>query len=123
MKCRAVLFVGLDETREAENFDRDGLTLPGLQELLIMEVLKIQPNTVVVMVHGGPVASPAIRDAVPAVLDAFYPGQHGGIAMVDALFGDYNPGGKMPYTSCAESNPPFSFVVYADLPSVVLGGE
>ena len=42
----AVLFVGLDETREAENFDRDGLTLPGLQERLITEVLKIQPNAI-----------------------------------------------------------------------------
>merc|ERR1712232_1128107 len=63
-----------------------------------MGVLHAQPNTVVVMIHGGPIASPSIA-AAPAVLDAFYPGELGGDAILDVLLGDYNPAGRLPYTT------------------------
>jgi hypothetical protein len=99
----AVVFVGLDQTSEAENFDRNNLTLPGVQKELVQSVLAAQPNTVVVLVNGGPVSSEWIASNVPAVVEAFYPGELGGDAIVDVLVGDYNPGGKMPYTVYPEN--------------------
>lgn len=93
----AVLFLGSDQTTEAENFDRNSLTLVGVQEELLSEVLKVQPKTVVVLIHGGPLASPQIATKVPAVLEAFYPGELGGEAIVRTLLGKNVPGGKMPY--------------------------
>ena len=99
----AVVFVGLDPTSEAENFDRNNLTLPGVQKELVQSVLAAQPNTVVVLVNGGPVSSEWIASNVPAVVEAFYPGELGGDAIVDVLVGDYNPGGKMPYTVYPEN--------------------
>ena len=53
---------------------------------------------VVVLVHGGPVASERMAKTVPAVLDAFYPGELGGEAIVDTLLGESNPAGRLPYT-------------------------
>mmetsp|Transcript_60952 Transcript_60952/g.132374 ORF Transcript_60952/g.132374 Transcript_60952/m.132374 type:complete len:284 (+) Transcript_60952:591-1442(+) len=94
----AVVFVGLDQTSEAENFDRNNLELPGVQEQLLQEVMKVQENTVVVLVHGGPLAIHSAMRHASAVLDAFYPGELGGAAIVDALFGNTNPSGRLPYT-------------------------
>ena len=98
-----MVFVGLDQTSEAENFDRNNLTLPGVQKELVQSVLAAQPNTVVVLVNGGPVSSEWIASNVPAVVEAFYPGELGGDAIVDVLVGDYNPGGKMLYTVYPEN--------------------
>lgn len=92
----AVLFLGSDQTTEAENFDRNSITLVGVQEQLLAAVLKVQPKTVVVLIHGGPLASTQIATNVPAVLEAFYPGELGGDAIVNTLLGKNNPGGKMP---------------------------
>jgi hypothetical protein len=50
---------------------------------------------VVVMMHGGAVAIEWIKDQVDGIVDAFYPGENGGQAIVDVLFGDYNPGGTL----------------------------
>lgn len=94
----AVIFVGLDQTSEAENFDRQSIALPDNQAALISAVLRVQPNTVVVLIHGGPVSSPLLKHGVPAVIDAFYPGELGGPAIVDTLFGRYVPAGKLPAT-------------------------
>ena len=68
----------------------------GVQEQLLAAVLKVQPKTVVVLIHGGPLASTQIATNVPAVLEAFYPGELGGDAIVNTLLGKNNPGGKMP---------------------------
>eukprot|EP00041_Stephanoeca_diplocostata_P025797 m.683376 g.683376 ORF g.683376 m.683376 type:complete len:798 (-) comp22829_c0_seq1:1822-4215(-) len=94
----AIVFVGLDQTSEAENFDRWSLTLPGVQEELIAAILAVQKRVVVVLVHGGGVSSTLLHDTAPAVLTAFYPGELGGPAIVDVLTGAYNPAGKLPYT-------------------------
>ena len=95
----AVLFLGSDQTTEAENFDRSSITLTGVQEQLLAAVLEVQPNTVVVLIHGGPIASTAIKGKATSVLEAFYPGELGGDAIVNTLFGKNNPSGRMPYTT------------------------
>ena len=94
----AVLFVGLDQTSEAENFDRDTLALPGVQELLALAVLAAQSNTVVVFVSGGLVSAPVTLALARAALQAHYGGELGGDAIVDALFGAFSPAGKLPLT-------------------------
>lgn len=93
----AVVFVGLDETSEAENFDRNDLTLPGVQEDLVRSVLAAQPRTIVVLVSGGIVSSPLLATA-PALLQAFYGGELAADAIVDALTGAVSPAGKLPLT-------------------------
>ena len=94
----AILFVGLDQTSEAENFDRDTLALPGVQDALVAAVLAAQPNTVLVLVHGGPVAAPAAFAGARAILDAVYGGELAGDAIVDALTGAAAPAGKLAMT-------------------------
>jgi beta-glucosidase len=100
----AVLFVGINETLEREGIDRTNLNLPAVQLQLVHRVLAANPKTIIVLQNGGPVSlaggrGPAARmvDA-PAVLDMFWAGEEGGTAIANVLFGDYNPGGKMPYT-------------------------
>ena len=94
-----VVFVGLDQTSAGENFDRNELTLPGVQEELVGRVLAAQPRTVVVLIAGSSISS-ELR-GLPAVMHAFFPGELGGDAIVDALTGakDAAPAGKMPVTT------------------------
>ncbi len=83
---------------EGEGQDRAFLDLPGNQEELIKKVSATGTPTVVVLVAGAPVTMRNWVDQVPAILDAWYPGQEGGTAVADVLFGDVNPGGKLPMT-------------------------
>ncbi|WP_294255429.1 glycoside hydrolase family 3 protein [uncultured Sphingomonas sp.] len=75
--------------------DVDSLALPDKQDALIAAVAKANPKTVVVLETGGPVLMPWL-DQVPAVLQAWYPGQRGGEAVAGILFGDVNPSGRLP---------------------------
>jgi beta-glucosidase len=90
----AVVMVG--ET-ESEGHDRPGLALPGGQDALIGAVAAANPHTVVVVKSGGPVLMPWLA-SVPAVLEAWYPGEEDGDAVADVLFGDAEPGGRLPVT-------------------------
>jgi beta-glucosidase len=80
--------------------DRRDLGLPGLQPLLLRRLLATGKPVVVVLTGGGALALPAwVRDAPPAaVLMAWYPGQEGGTALADVLFGEVSPSGRLPLT-------------------------
>lgn len=93
----ALLFVGLNADWEAEGYDRPHIDLVGDQVELIERVAAANPNTVVVLQSGSPLAMPWI-DRVPTVLQAWYPGQECGNAIADILFGTANPSGKLPQT-------------------------
>jgi hypothetical protein len=96
-----VLVIGLDQSQESEGHDRVNLQLPGLQYLLVERVAAAARGPViVVLLNGGPVDISALRgnDAVDAILWAGYPGQSGGQAIADVIFGTYNPAGRLPYT-------------------------
>lgn len=83
---------------EGEGQDRSSLDLPGLQEDLIRAVAATGKPTVVVLLAGSPVTMERWLGSAGAVLDAWYPGQEGGYAIAETLFGDNNPGGKLPIT-------------------------
>jgi beta-glucosidase len=78
--------------------DRDSLDLLGNQDDLARAMVATGKPVVVVLLHGRPNAINYIAMNVPAILDAWYLGQEGGTAVADILFGDYNPGGKLPIT-------------------------
>jgi beta-glucosidase len=94
----AVLFVGTSAAIEREGLDRTYLGLPPLQQELVKRVFAANPRTIAVLMNGGPVAVPWEKEHLPAVLDMFIAGQEGGNAIADVLFGNYNPGGRLPYT-------------------------
>ncbi len=94
----AVVCVGLSNHQESEGFDRKTLELPEEQVGLIVAVSRVNPRTVVVLNSGAPVLmTPWIRD-VHALIELWYPGQEGGNALADILFGDASPCGKLPCT-------------------------
>ncbi|XP_010676949.2 probable beta-D-xylosidase 7 [Beta vulgaris subsp. vulgaris] len=96
-----VLIMGLDTTQETEGLDRLNLVLPGEQHNLIQQVARVAKRPVVlVLLCGGPVdVTFAKIDAnIGGIIWAGYPGQAGGVALAEIIFGDYNPGGKLPMT-------------------------
>ncbi|HTY18708.1 MAG TPA: glycoside hydrolase family 3 C-terminal domain-containing protein [Myxococcota bacterium] len=93
----AVVVVGLNEDWESEGHDREGLGLPGRQDELVSRVAAANPRTVVVVNAGSPVAMDW-AEQVPAILQLWYPGQECGNALADVLFGDADPGGRLPLT-------------------------
>ncbi len=100
----AIVVVGDNEMTSREAYapnhlgDRAELGLPGQQEELVRAVLATGTPTVLVLIHGRPLSIPALVDRVPAILDGWYLGQETGTAVAEALFGDINPGGKLPVT-------------------------
>ena len=78
--------------------DRADLGLPGVQGDLVRAIYETGTPTVVVLINGRPYAIPWIAEHIPAVVEAWLPGEEGGEAVADVLFGDYNPGGKLPIT-------------------------
>ncbi|KAJ9154582.1 hypothetical protein P3X46_027902 [Hevea brasiliensis] len=96
-----ILVMGLDQSIEAEFRDRVGLLLPGHQQELVSRVARASKGpTILVLMSGGPIdVSFAKNDPrVGAMLWVGYPGQAGGAAIADVLFGTTNPGGKLPMT-------------------------
>lgn len=96
-----VVFIGgLDASQEGEGFDRVGgsINLPGKQTELINQLAAVNNNIVVVVESGGICAVNNFVNNIKGLIYAFYPGQEGGNAIADVLFGDYNPGGKLPVT-------------------------
>lgn len=90
-----VLVMGLNQTHEREDLDREDLVLPGKQQSLIMSVAEAAKNPVVlVLLCGGPVDVSFAKDVpkIGSILWAGYPGQAGGKAVAEIIFGDHNPG-------------------------------
>jgi beta-glucosidase len=93
----AVVCVGFNPKTESEGFDRT-FTLPAGQDQLIEAVAQANPRTIVVLNSGGAVAMTGWIHKVGALLEAWYPGQEGGRAVAEILFGKGNPSGKLPAT-------------------------
>jgi beta-glucosidase len=103
----AVVVAGLEE---GEFRDRARLALPGRQEDLIRRVAAAGRPTVVVLIGGSAITMAPWIDGVGAVLDAWYPGEQGGAAVADVLFGDANPAGRLPITfPVSEGQLPLSY--------------
>ena len=81
-----------------EGGDRTSLDLPEPQERLLEAVAAVGKPTVLVLLNGSAVAVNWAAEHVPAIVEAWYPGQAGGTAVADVLFGDYNPAGRLPVT-------------------------
>lgn len=93
----ALVFVGWPEGYESEGYDRRGIGLTGRQDELIQAVAAANPRTVVVLNCGSPVAMPWLEQ-IPAVVEAYYPGQENGNAVASILLGEVNPCGRLPVT-------------------------
>jgi len=87
--------VGIEE---GESLDRAYLGLPGHQEELINQVAATGKPVVVVLIGGSAITMAKWINNVPSILDAWYPGEEGGNAVANTLFGDYNPAGRLPIT-------------------------
>jgi beta-glucosidase len=104
---------GEEMTVNVEGFrggDRTDLSLPKSQEALLKAVVATGKPVVVVLLSGSALAVNWANDNAPAILHAWYPGGEGGAAIADVLFGDYNPGGRLPVTfyKSVDQLPPFT---------------
>ncbi|GLU03345.1 hypothetical protein SLE2022_205480 [Rubroshorea leprosula] len=96
-----VVVVGLDQSIEAEGLDRENLTLPGYQEELVTQVATGTNGTVILVVmSAGPIDVSFAKNLskIGGILWVGYPGQAGGDAIAQVIFGDYNPSGRSPFT-------------------------
>ena len=113
----AVMVMGIDGSIEGEGHDReevscngqsnDVLSLPGCQNSFIQQVTSLSSKVVLVLLNGGPVSltkDVLNDDKIIGIIEAFYPGALGGMAIADVIFGDYNPGGRMPVTTVVSSS-------------------
>nr|WP_315247038.1 glycoside hydrolase family 3 C-terminal domain-containing protein [uncultured Flavobacterium sp.] len=114
-----VLVLGLNERLEGEEMkveaegfeggDRTSLNLPANQEELMKAMIATGKPVILVLINGSALSINWANDNVPAILTAGYPGQQGGNAIADVLFGDYNPAGRLPvtYYKSVDQLPPF----------------
>jgi beta-glucosidase len=98
----AIVVVGENESTNREAWseqhlgDRDSLDLLGSQDALIRAVIETGKPTVVLLINGRPLSINYVKEHVPAILEGWYLGEQGGTAAANVLFGDVNPGGKLP---------------------------
>ena len=114
-----VLVLGLTANLEGEEMrvqipgfrggDRTSIDLPASQQRLLEKVVAVGKPTVLVLLNGSAIAVNWAQQNVPAIVEAWYPGQAGGNAIADVLFGDYNPAGRLPVTfyKSVSDLPPF----------------
>ena len=87
--------------------DRTRIDLPAAQERLLERIVAVGKPTVLVLLNGSALAVNWAQDHVPAIVEGWYPGQAGGSALADVLFGDYNPAGRLPVTFYQATPPIF----------------
>jgi beta-glucosidase len=109
-----LVFAGIDHSLDSEGADRTAMDFPQAQETLIQHLVRANPRTIVTLINGSPLELGGWLHAVPAVLEAWYPGMEGGHAIAAAIFGEINPSGKLPFTWPNR---------LADSPARVLGTE
>ncbi|MGB0385711.1 MAG: glycoside hydrolase family 3 C-terminal domain-containing protein [Ardenticatenaceae bacterium] len=114
-----VMVMGLSPQLEGEEMpiqiegfaggDRTDIKLPATQEKLLKKIHALGKPVVLVLTNGSPVAVNWAAEHIPAIVEAWYPGQAGGTAIADVLFGDYNPAGRLPVTfyQSIDDLPPF----------------
>src|SRR5580692_9912608 len=103
-----VLVLGLSPRLEGEEMkvpvegfqggDRVSLDIPRVQQQILESVTALGKPTILALMNGSAVSGNWARDHVPAIVEAWYPGEAGGTALADVLFGDYNPAGRLPVT-------------------------
>ena len=94
----AVVVLGENPSIVGENKDRTSLDLFGDQLRFLKEITGTGVPVVVVLINGRPISIPWIAEHVPAILEAWFPGESGGLAVADVLFGRVNPSGRLPVT-------------------------
>ncbi len=98
----AIVVLGESQERgkstDGEGYDVASLDLSGVQEELVKTVYETGTPTVVVLINGRPLSTRWIAENAPAVIEAWHPGERGGDAVADVLFGDYNPSGRLSIT-------------------------
>lgn len=94
----AVVVLGGNGRTSGENKSRTSLDLPGRQLDLLKAVYETGKPIILVLINGRPLSINWADRNIPAILETWYPGSQGGTAVADALFGDYNPGGKLTVT-------------------------
>jgi beta-glucosidase len=121
-----VMFMGLSPRLEGEEMpvdvpgfaggDRVDIALPAAQRTLIENVVALGKPVVLVLLNGSALAVEWAAEHVPAIVEAWYPGQAAGTAIADVLFGNYNPAGRLPVTfyRSVEQLPPFDEYAMAD---------
>lgn len=94
----AIVVLGESNELVEENRDVASLDLHGMQQELIEAIQKTGTPVVCVLLNGRPLSTNWISENIPALVEAWFPGEAGGRAVADVLFGDYNPGGRLPIT-------------------------
>ncbi len=93
-----IMVLGEHGLQSGEGRSRSDITLPGVQQELLEAVYKANPNIVLVLQNGRPLAIPWAAKNIPAIVEAWHLGTQSGHAIAQVLYGDYNPSGKLPMT-------------------------
>lgn len=93
-----VMVLGEHGLQSGEGRSRSEIGIPGVQQELLEEVYKVNPNIVLVLTNGRPLAIPWAAKNIPAIVEAWHLGTQSGNAIAQVLYGDYNPSGKLPVT-------------------------
>lgn len=93
-----VMVLGEHGLQSGEGRSRTDIGLPGVQQDLLEAVYKVNPNIVLVLTNGRPLALPWAAEHIPAIVEGWHLGTQSGNAIAQVLYGDYNPSGKLPMT-------------------------
>lgn len=93
-----VMVLGEHGLQSGEGRSRTDIGLPGVQQELLEAIYKVNPNVVLVLNNGRPLAIPWADENIPAIVESWHLGTQSGNAIAQVLYGDYNPSGKLPMT-------------------------